>query len=202
MEDTYSIRFISPEQDAASCLKVYEPYVFHTPITFDYKVPELNEFQSKILDTIYEYPWLVCLKNDQIEGYAYASRHRYKTAYQWSAESTIYITESLQGKGIGSILYETLLSILKIQGFFNVYAGVTVPNKKSELLHSKMGFEEIGIFNKIGFKSGAWHDVKWFQKTLQEYIINPPLPFKFEELKHSIDFQTILSVANNKLMKT
>lgn len=139
------------------------------------------------------------LKNDQIEGYAYASRHRYKTAYQWSAESTIYITESLQGKGIGSILYETLLSILKIQGFFNVYAGVTVPNKKSELLHIKMGFEEIGIFKNIGFKSGTWHDVKWFQKTLQDYIINPTLPLKLEELKHSNEFHAILSAANNKL---
>lgn len=62
MEANYSIRFISPDQDAASCLKVYEPYVLYTPITFDCKVPELNEFQSKILDTIYEYPWLVCLK--------------------------------------------------------------------------------------------------------------------------------------------
>jgi len=202
MEANYSIRFISPEHDAASCLKVYEPYVLYTPITFDYKVPELNEFQSKILETIYEYPWLVSLKNDQIEGYAYASRHRYKTAYQWSAESTIYLTESLQGRGIGSLLYETLLSILKIQGFFNVYAGVTVPNKKSELLHSNLGFEEIGIFKNIGFKSGAWHDVKWFQKTLQEYLLNPALPLKLEELKHSSEFHTILSVANNKLMKT
>ncbi|MGB5025893.1 MAG: GNAT family N-acetyltransferase, partial [Saprospiraceae bacterium] len=99
-------------------------------------------------------------------------------------------------------LYETLLSMLTIQGFYNVYAGVTVPNKKSELLHSNLGFEEIGIFKNIGFKSGAWHDVKWFQKSLQEYIINPALPLKLEELKHSIDFQTILSVANNKLMKT
>lgn len=202
MEANYSIRFISPEQDAASCLKVYEPYVLYTPITFDYKVPELNEFQSKILETIYEYPWLVCLKNNQIEGYAYASRHRYKTAYQWSAESTIYLTESIQGRGIGYILYETLLSMLTIQGFYNVYAGVTVPNKKSELLHSNLGFEEIGIFKNIGFKSGAWHDVKWFQKTLQEYIPNPALPFKLEELKYSNDFDTILSVANNKLMKT
>lgn len=201
MESNYSIRQISVETDAEACLKVYEPYVLYTPITFDYQVPEVKEFRSKIQDTIIEYPWLVCLKNNQIEGYAYASRHRYKTAYQWSVESTIYLTEQLQGKGIGSILYKTLLALLKIQGFYNVYAGVTVPNKKSELLHSKLGFEELGIFKNIGFKTGAWHDVKWFYKILHEYKINPVLPLKMQDLINSEVYQSLIFEANNKLIK-
>lgn len=201
MEVSYFIRLISAETDAEACLKVYEPYVSYTPITFDYKVPEVKEFQSKIKDTIREYPWLVCLKNNQIEGYAYASRHRYKTAYQWSVESTIYLTEQLQGKGIGSILYETLLALLKIQGFYNVYAGVTVPNKKSESLHNKLGFEEIGIFKNIGFKSGVWHDVQWFHKVLEGYKINPDLPLKMEDLINSDAYHSLLFEANNKLKK-
>jgi L-amino acid N-acyltransferase YncA len=196
----YEIRFIQ-ETDIQSVLNIYRPYVLNTYITFEYDVPTFEEFSKKIRTITLEYPWLVCLQDNQIIGYAYASEHRHRTAYKWSPESTIYLTENMQGKGIGRILYSTLFDILRLQGFFNVYAGVGMPNEKSERLHKAVGFQELGIFKKVGYKLGKWHDTKWFQLHLQEHIIDPCLPRSINEIKLSSEFHTILTIANEIINK-
>ena len=136
------------------------------------------------------------LHNNKIIGYAYASKHRYRTAYQWSPESTVYLSPEVHRKGIGRILYETLFSLLKVQGYFNVYAGVGLPNEKSVGFHKALGFEEIGIFKKVGYKLGNWHDTHWFQLHLSEHILNPPTPKTLNNVVASVAFQTILETAN------
>jgi phosphinothricin acetyltransferase len=198
MSDKFIIRPIT-ENDAGSALKIYKPYVLNTAITFEYEVPAVDEFLDRIKTNTAQYPWLVCLQHDKIMGYAYAGRHRYKTAYQWSPESTVYLAPEVHGRGIGRVLYETLFSILRLQGYFNVYAGVALPNEKSEGFHRALGFEEIGDFKKIGYKLGKWHDVKWFQLHLARHIDNPFPPKSIKEIENNVDFQTILHSANERL---
>ena len=82
---------------------------------------------------------------------------------------------------------------MKLQGYFNVYAGVGLPNKKSEEFHKALGFTELGVFKNIGYKLGAWHDTKWFQLQLREHILNPPPPRLIAEVKDSLEFKKILS---------
>jgi L-amino acid N-acyltransferase YncA len=123
VENNFEIRLVK-EHDASALLDIYEPYVLNTAITFEYDVPTIDEYSERIKGNTSEYPWLVCTQNEKIIGYAYASRFRYKTAYQWSPESTIYLSPDVQGKGVARVLYETLFSVLSLQGYFNVYAGV------------------------------------------------------------------------------
>jgi phosphinothricin acetyltransferase len=163
----YIIRAITPA-DVNQVLDIYTPFVLNTAITFDYEVPSIEEFTHKIEDITAKYPWIGYFEDDRLLGYAYASRHRQKAAYEWSPESTIYVREGHHGKGIGRILYQELFQQLRKQGYFNVFAGVLIPNEASERLHKSVGFEEIGIFRKIGYKLGKWNDVKWFQMRLQE----------------------------------
>jgi len=167
MPDIYSIR-LAKESDAPGTLSVYRPFVLLTAITFEYEVPSEEEFRKRISSTQDEFPWLVCLKNDEVIGYAYAHKHRFRNAYDWSPESTIYLSEETHRKGIGKALYSALFQILKLQGYYNVFAGVGLPNVKSISFHRAMGFEDIGIFKKIGYKNGKWHDTNWFQLTLAE----------------------------------
>ncbi|MFN8359229.1 MAG: N-acetyltransferase family protein [Candidatus Kapaibacterium sp.] len=195
----YSIRLITPA-DAAATLAVYAPYILNTSITFEYEVPSVEEFTSRIIHTTEDFPWLVCLENDTIVGYAYAGKHRLRAAYQWSPESTVYLAEAAQGKGIARILYETLFAILSLQGYYTVFAGVLVPNENSEKMHKALGFEEIGIFKNIGFKHGKWHDVQWLQRPLQEsYSVNPSQPIPLREIANHPDVESILSTANIRI---
>jgi len=194
----YKIRLIE-DNDAQAVLNIYAPYVLNTYITFEYEVPPIEEFSQKIRTISSQYPWLVCLQNDRIIGNAYASEHRHRTAYKWSPESTVYLSEDVYGKGIGTILYSTLIEILKLQGYFNVYAGVGIPNEKSERLHRSVGFQELGIFKKVGYKLGKWHDTKWFQLHLQDHIINPEPPISIKGISESPEFLTILERANDRI---
>lgn len=198
MNNKYSIRLIT-ESDANEVLEIYRPYVLNTIISFEYDVPALEEYIQRIVTNTTDYPWLVCLDGNKIIGFAYASKYRYRTAYQWSPESTIYVSHEFHRKGIARILYETLFSLLRLQGHFNVYAGVGLPNEKSVGFHQALGFEEIGIFKKVGYKHGNWHDTQWFQLHLTEHILNPPLPKKLNEVETHSTFQNILAKANERV---
>ena len=179
MDNKFTIRLIT-EADAGEVLEIYKPYVQDTIISFEYEVPALEEFLQRIKSYTSEYPWLVCLLGNKIIGYAYASKHRDRTAYQWSVDSAIYLSPEVHRNGIARILYESLFSILRLQGYFNVYAGISLPNEKSVGFHKAMGFEEIGIYKKTGYKQGRWHNTVWFQLHLAEHLDDPPKPKKNE----------------------
>lgn len=198
MKNKYEIRLIN-DDDAKAVLEIYKPYVLNTFISFEYEVPSLVEYSKRIKTYTSEFPWLVCLQDNKVIGYAYAGKHRSRTAYQWSPESTVYLSPELHGKGIARILYETLFSILRLQGYYNVFAGVGIPNEKSIGLHKALGFEEIGIFKKVGYKLGSWHDTHWFQLELMKPASDPPVPKKISEVITSETFRQILLAANEKL---
>lgn len=197
MENNFNIRLIT-QGDAQATLDIYRPYVEKTIISFEYNAPDIAEWQNRIKTITAEYPWLVCEHHNEVIGYAYASKHRYRTAYSWAVESTIYLSESFHRKGIASILYETLFNLLRLQGFVNVYAGVTVPNVKSEKFHLASGFYDIGHFKNIGFKFGAWHDTRWFQLHLTNHPENPMMPKTISEVSDTAAFKTILHTANSR----
>lgn len=200
MKNQFSIRLIS-ENDSREVLKIYKPYVINTIVSFEYEAPSPDEFLLRIQNNVSEYPWLVCLYGNKIIGYAYASKHRYRTAYQWSCESTVYLLTEYHRKGIARILYKTLFCILKVQGYFNVYAGVSLPNEKSVGFHQSMGFKKVGIYKKTGYKFNKWHDVEWFQFQLQRHIDNPQIPKTMQSIMNTDEFIEVFLEANKSLKK-
>jgi hypothetical protein len=54
-----------------------------------------------------------------------------------------------------------------------------VPNPSSVGLHEAMGFRPLGVYQGIGFKHGAWHDVLWLQLALKERTSEPDEPRDF-----------------------
>jgi len=197
MNNYFKIRLIS-ETDTQTVLDIYKYYVDNTIISFEYDAPTLEEFTERIKTNTQKYPWLVCICDNKVIGFAYGSTHRYRTAYQWSPESTIYLAPDFHKKGIGRVLYKTLFSILKLQGYYNVFAGVALPNEKSVEFHKALGFEEIGIFKNVGYKHGNWHDTHWFQLKLQDTNLKPVTPKLLEEITSTKEFSTIINSASKK----
>jgi phosphinothricin acetyltransferase len=94
----------------------------------------------------------------------------------------VYVAEGLGGRGIGGGLYGELLGILRRQGYVNVYAGIALPNAASVALHERIGMRVVGIYRRVGFKFGGWHDVAWYGMRLSEPDGPPADPTPLPEL--------------------
>lgn len=160
-------------QDSAALLDIYAQYI-ETPITFECALPTEQAFADRICGIIGAYPYLVCEDEaGRIWGYAYAHRQMERAAYQWNAELSIYLDRTHTSQGLGRKLYLALMDLLSLQGVKTVYGGVTIPNEKSEHLHTSLGFRHLGTYHNTGYKCGRWHDVAWFEKALSSYESAP-----------------------------
>ena len=187
-----SIR-LATESDAAAIASLYRPIVESTAISFETEPPDESEMRRRIAATTPAYPWLVCEREGVVTGYAYASRHRVRAAYQWSVDVSVYVDALHRRAGIARGLYTSLFAILAAQGFFNAFAGITLPNAASVALHEHLGFQPIGISRNVGFKLGAWRDVGWWQRPLQPADATVRLPLDLATTRRRSDWEGLLS---------
>lgn len=153
-------------EDAAAIRAIYAPYVIDTAISFETEPPSALEMADRIGKTLIGHPWLVDEHDGAIRGYAYASPHRTRAAYRWSVDVAVYVAQSGHRQGLGRGLYRPLFDILRAQRFHAAYAGITLPNDASVGLHEALGFRPVGVYQRVGYKSGAWRDVGWWELAL------------------------------------
>ncbi len=118
--------------------------------------------------------WIVAEHEGVTLGYAYGSRHRERAAYRWAADVAVYINSDHHRSGIGRALYTRLFEQLRAIGLWTLCAGITQPNEASNGLHRALGFVPVGTYRRIGWKAGAWHDVRWWHLDLHPGEPGPP----------------------------
>lgn len=178
-----NIRTASPE-DAGQIRDLYAYYVLHTAITYEYEVPSLEEMRERIAHTLRKFPYLTAEQEGEILGYAYAGPFKQRAAYDWSVESSIYVSRDARGRGIGKRLLVSLEGILKAQKILNVNACIAVPGEREDRyltfdsvrFHEKMGYQAVGTFHKCACKFNRWYDMIWMEKMLGDHAV-PPAPF-------------------------
>ncbi len=156
------------DRDEGAVAAIYAPNVTDTVISFEVVPPDAAEMRRRIVATTATHPWLVYERDGEVLGYVYASGHNARAAYQWSVNVTAYIDARARRMGVGRALYTSLFALLRLQGFYNAYGGITLPNAGSVGLHEAMGFRLVGNYEKVGYKFGAWHDVGWWGLDLQQ----------------------------------
>ncbi len=179
-----TIRVAEPT-DAPGVAEIYGPIVATSPISFEMAVPTAGEMEGRITAALAFAPWLVCVDGQRVDGYAYASRHRERAAYRFCVDVSVYIREGCRRTGVGRALYTSLLALLRLQGFYAAHAGVTLPNEASVRLHESLGFRPVGVYPRVGFKCGAWHDVGWWQLALRERSDEPFETLSMDVLRRS-----------------
>ena len=181
------------DRDAAAIAAIYAPFVESSATSFETEAPPAEEIRRRVHEATAEYPWLVCVCDDQVAGYAYAARHRLRAAYQWSVETSVYVHDSFRRAGVGRGLYTSLFAILAAQGFVNAYAGITLPNARSVALHESMGFLPVGVYRSIGYKTGTWHDVGWWHLLLRSHPSEPQAPVALGHVQRDLAWEAMLS---------
>lgn len=192
MKQELTIR-TATEDDAAALRKIYRPYVEKTAITFEYEVPELCEFRQRIRNILEKYPYLVAEMDGEIVGYAYLSAFHPRAAYQWCAETSIYVDTEKKKLGIGGKLYDALEAVAKEQGILNLNACIAVPEKEDEYLtlnsesfHEHLGYHMVGKFHNCGYKFGRWYHMVWMEKMIGTHEDKPKEVKPFSQVKENI----------------
>ena len=160
-------------EDAARLVEIYSHYVLNTAVSFEYAVPTVEEFENRITNITKKYPYLVCEKDGKIIGYVYASAYSSREAYNWTADTSIYVDKDCRRSGAGSLLYKELEKRCKAIGIVNLLAGVAYIDQEDEYLthdspkfHLNQGYSEVAFMKSVGKKFDRWYDLKWYQKKI------------------------------------
>lgn len=153
--------------DADALAAIYAPSVTGATTSFELEAPDAAEMARRLAAVLAHAPWLVLERAGAVAGFAYASRHRDRAAYQWSVDVTVYVDAAHHRTGVGRALYTDLFERLRAQGYYVAHAGITLPNDASVALHESLGFTPIGVYPAVGYKLGAWRDVGWWRLALR-----------------------------------
>ncbi len=153
--------------DAEQICTIYNYYVINTTVTFEEEEITEEEMKIRIVQATRRFPWLVYEVENELIGYAYATDWKSRTAYRYSAETTVYVKSDYIGKGIGFILYQELVKEMKALSYQTLIGGIALPNNSSIALHEKLNFKKVAHFQQIGFKLNQWVDVGYWQLILE-----------------------------------
>lgn len=160
------IRNATPD-DAAAIADIYRHYVDTTVISMEQAAPDAADMADRIRAVLDAgLPWIAVELDGKLAGYAYASAWRARPGYRFSVESSVYLDQACQQRGLGSALYRALLERLRALGMHTVIGGIALPNAASVALHEKFGFEQVACFRAVGTKFGRWVDVGYWQLHL------------------------------------
>ena len=186
-------------RDGPAVAAIYRPSVMDSVISFELEPPDAAEMTRRIEATLARTPWLVCVADGVVTGYAYAGLHRERAAYRWSVDVSAYVRQDARRTGVARALYSSLFAVLALQGFRNAYAGITLPNPASVGFHTALGFTPVGIYRNVGFKLGAWHDTGWFERALAPHVAPPPEPIPLPQLAGTAELASAI-LAGTPLM--
>jgi phosphinothricin acetyltransferase len=180
---------LAEDADAAAVAAIYTPFCETSAISFEDRAPSAAEMAKRIRTLAERLPWLVLDADGVVAGYAYASPHRDRAAYGWAVDTSVYVASRYRRCGVGRALYTTLFEVLRRQGYYKAYAGITLPNPASVGLHEAMGFQPVGVYRGVGYKLGTWHDVAWYGLSLQAERPNPAHPVLLARVQHSPEWR-------------
>lgn len=208
----YQIRTATPG-DAAAILAVYAPYIERTTVSFELAVPAADEFAGRIAETLERYAYLVLEelpdgnaacgltvpdaadRAARIVGFGYYGAFGHRAAYQWSAETSIYLAPELCGRGLGTVLIDALERLMAAQGIVNAEACICAENAGSIAFHERHGYTQRALFPSCAHKLGRWLGIVWLEKRLAEA---PALPSPIRPLDADAA-ERVIAAANAKL---
>lgn len=163
---TITIRPYTPK-DAQSILDIINYNILNSTALYDYQPRSLEQqiaiFEDKLKK---RFPIIVAISNESVVGFGFYSEFRFREAYKFTVEHSVYAAPEYIGKGVGKLLIEKLILLAKNQKLHTMIAVIDAENQSSVEFHEKFGFETVGIIKESGFKFNRWLHSVIMQKML------------------------------------
>jgi phosphinothricin acetyltransferase len=159
------LRLAQPD-DAAGIAEIYNHAVTTSTAVFDLRPRSLAEQRAWLADRSGAHAVVVAMEDAVVVGFASLSPYRDRPAYTTTVESSVYVREGHQGRGVGRALMARLLEQATDHGFHAAIARIVGDNEASIALHHAMGYEIVGREREVGRKFNRWLDVVVMERLL------------------------------------
>lgn len=156
-------------EDTESILEIINDNILNSTALYDYE-PRTLEQQISIFKTKLEnnFPIIVAVNAEKILGFGYYSEFRFRDAYRFTVEHSVYVRDGEKGLGVGKTLLSELIALAKNQKMHTMVAVIDSENEDSIAFHKNFGFQTIGVIKESGFKFNRWLDSVLMQLMLEE----------------------------------
>ena len=155
-------------KDTQAILDIINYNILHSTALYDYNI-RTYEQQKAILDDklAKNFPVIVAEANGQVVGFGMYSEFRFREAYKFTVEHSVYVVNDYNGKGIGNLLLAELIALAKVQKLHTMIAVIDAENQGSVSFHEKFGFKTVGIIKESGYKFNRWLHSVFMQLILE-----------------------------------
>ena len=140
--------------------KIYEQGIATGQATFQQSAPGFDDWNKDHL----HHSRLVAIENGQVAGWAALTAVSGRCVYAGVAEVSVYVSTLYRGKGIGTILLQSLITSSEKNNIWTLQAGIFPENSASIKIHEANGFRLVGKRERIGQMSGIWRDTLLFER--------------------------------------
>jgi phosphinothricin acetyltransferase len=156
--------------DMPAIQAIYAHDVLHGTASWELRPPDTAELTARRDQVLAAgYPYVVAEQDGQIAGYAYAGPYRFRPAYRFTVENSIYLHPDFHGQGIAQLLLHRVIDRCVADGRRQMIAVIGDRDSHASIrFHEKMGFRRVGTIDAIGWKFGRWLDSILMQRALGE----------------------------------
>ncbi|MGL2966144.1 N-acetyltransferase family protein [Flavobacterium sp. XGLA_31] len=161
------IRPYRPE-DVEPIVAILNYYIANSTALYDY-TPRTFEQQHAIFEDKLNkgFPIIVATIDDRLVGFGYYSEFRFREAYKFTVEHSVYVMPNEHGKGIGRHLMESLITLAKQQKLHTMIGVIDAENTSSIVFHEQFGFKTVGTIRESGYKFNRWLHSVFMQLILE-----------------------------------
>ena len=155
-------------EDTQAILDIINFNILNSTALYDYNIRNYEQQKTILEDKINKgFPVIVAELNEELVGFGLYSEFRFREAYKFTVEHSVYVSEKHIGKGIGKLLLSELIQLAKAQGLHTMIGVIDSENQGSVAFHEQFGFKTAGIIKESGYKFDRWLDSVFMQLLLK-----------------------------------
>lgn len=151
-------------KDTYFILDIINYNILNSTALYDYKIREFETQKTILEDKINKgFPVIVAESGGKVVGFGMYSEFRFREAYKFTVEHSVYVSPDEMGKGIGKMIMVKLIELAKSQCLHTMIGVIDSENKSSIAFHEQFGFKTVGIIKESGYKFDRWLDSVFMQ---------------------------------------
>jgi phosphinothricin acetyltransferase len=151
------------DADAPAIGHIYNQGIEDRSATFETRLRSAEDVAAWFDGT---HPIVLVEEEGQVIAFGASFTYRPRACYAGVAECSVYVAREARGRGAGRLALAALMTAAAQAGFWKLVSRVFPENAASRALLRRLGFREVGVYEKHGQLDGVWRDVVIVERLL------------------------------------